>query len=89
MRMPCDSKRIEKITERAQSNLKGEVMMGRLKIDGRTTGKQRGPYKPRTTSNDNRRILTTSGEVKRVDEEEYAVLLSGSYLLKEWIDIFN
>ena len=89
MKMSCDSKRIEKITERGQGNLKGEVMMGRLKIDDKTTGKQRGPYKPRTTADDNRRILKISGEVKRVDEEEYVIMQSGSYLLKKWIDIFD
>ena len=42
MRMPCDSKRIKKITERAQSNLKGEVMMGRLKMDGADNGEAEG-----------------------------------------------
>ena len=65
--------RIKKITERAQSNLKGEVMMGRLKIDKKKTGKQRGPYKPRATSNDNRRILSTSGEVRKDRRPEIVI----------------
>ena len=88
-RMPCDTKRIEKITERSQANLKGDVMKSRLQIDLANVGKKRGPYKPRVMAGENRTVLRIGETVEEVDGEEYAVLQSGGLLLKKWVDIFE
>ena len=61
--MASHSKRIGKIAERSQGNLKANVMQNRLEIDRRTAGKKRGPYKPRTTDGGNSRILNIAENV--------------------------
>ena len=40
--MPSNSRRINKISERSQGNLKGDALKSRLQINEKTTGKIRG-----------------------------------------------
>ena len=87
--MASHSKRIGKIAERSQGNLKANVMQNRLEIDRRTAGKKRGPYKPRTTDGENRTILSIAECVRVVDGENYVVLQSGALLLEKWSCIFE
>lgn len=87
--MPSNSKRITKISERSQGNLKGDVLKNRLKIDEKKKGKERGPYKPRTRAAENMMILKVTGSMKEIDGEEYVYLQSGNLLLKKWIDVYE
>ena len=50
--MPSNSRRINKIAERSQGNLKGDVMRSRLQINDTTTREKRGTYKARRTDYD-------------------------------------
>ena len=81
--MRTDRSRISKITERQQGNLKGEVMMNRLKIEETRKGKKRGPYKATVQTRDNRSILRDNEVYRMVDNEWYVVLDSRSYLPKD------
>ena len=87
--MPSNSRRINKIAERSQGNLKGDVMRRRIQIRDTTTKKKRGTYKARRTNEDHRTIVSITEQVRVVDGEEYTVLQSGSLLLKKWSDIFE
>ena len=87
--MPSDSRRIQKIAERSQGNLKGDVMRRRLQTRETTTKKKRGTYKARRTNEEYRTIVSITEQVRVVDGEEYTVLQSGSLLLKKWSDIYE
>ena len=87
--MASHGKRIRKITERSQVNLKGNVLKSRLEIDQSTAGKKRGPYKPRTTDGGNRMILIIAESVRVINGENYVVLQSGDLLLEKWSCIFE
>ena len=67
--MVSHKKRIAKITERSQGNLKGRVMRSRLQIKKENSGKRRGPYKPRSQAQDDRAVLAGSRAIKEVDGE--------------------
>ena len=88
MRMPSSAKRVQKITERAQGNLKGDVMESKLAIIKKSTGSKRGPYKPRSRMSDEREVLSDEGVVREFKGERYCVLGSGNLLKEEWKDIF-
>ena len=87
--MPSNRRRINKIAERSQGNLKGDVMRRRLQIKETTTKKKRGTYKARRTDEDHRTIVSVTERGKVVDGEEYTVLQSGNLLLKKWSDMFE
>ena len=87
--MPSTTKRIEKITERPQANLKGQVLEYRLKIQRATQEKVRGPQKPRAQVHDERAVLTVSGESAEVDGERYLKLPNDNLLQESWVDIHD
>ena len=87
--MPSTTKRIAKITERSQANLKGQVLEYRLKIQKATQGKVRGPQKPRAQVHDERAVLSMSGEFVEVDGERYVKLPDGNLLQESWVDIHD
>jgi len=87
--MPCDERRIEKITERAQGNLKGEVLKCRVMIDNKSKGKRRGPYRKKARVTGDRSILSRETKTMEVDGESYMVLGSGNLLPTDWFDIFE
>ncbi len=89
--MPCDERRIEKITERDQGNLKGKVVHSRLQITNGNKGrrKKRGTYKPRTRVVGERNIMRMERPSMVVDGETYIMMESGNLLPSEWQDIFE
>ena len=89
MRMPSNNQCVQKITEQAQGNLKGDVMESRLAINEKKKGKKRGPYKPRARLSDERELLSGQESIREVRGERYMVLGSGNLLNEEWKDIYE
>ena len=87
--MPCDERRIRRITERAQGNLKGEVLKCRVMIDNKSKGKKRGPYRKKVRVTGDRSILSRETKTMEVDGESYVVLGSGNLLPNDWFGIFG
>ena len=87
--MPTDKKRVEKIAERAQGNLKGEVVNGRLDILKKRKGKERGPYKARRVEYDGRAVISRGHVIKEIEGEKYVVLNSGNLLPEDWRDVYE
>ncbi len=87
--MPCDSKRIQKITERAQGNLKGEVLKSRVQIVKKSSGKKRGPYKRKARVVEDSSLLRSDRPIMMVEGESYVMLGSGNLLPAEWFDLFQ
>ena len=57
MRMPSSVQRVQKITERAQVNLKEDVMESTMVVVKRSKGKKRGPYEPAARYSDDRELM--------------------------------
>lgn len=87
--MPSHRQRINKITERSQGNLKGEVMSSRLIIERKTKGKRRGPQKSKARGQDDRTVLAGTKGLKIVGGENHVVLDSGHLMPVMWIDIYE
>ena len=87
--MPSHTRRINKVTERSQGNLKGEVLESRLVIQKAKKSRRSGPYKHRVLDQDRRAVRILTEEYIEVDGESYVVLNSGNLLLKKWVDIFE
>ena len=87
--MPSHEQRIDKINERAQGNLKGEVMKCRLQIDKKAKTKRRGPYKPRPVVLDDRTVVHRSTIMKELDGEHHVVIDRGNMIPDKWIDIYD
>ena len=88
--MSSHTKRINKINERAQGNLKQKVMEQRLVIESATKKrKKRGARVARAREHDGRAVEIGSDKLKVVDGDTYVVLHSGNLLLKKWLDIFE
>ena len=87
--MPSRKKRIEKITERSQGNLKGDVVESTLAIQNRIKGGKRGPYKPRVQEDDETELLSGVGLIWEVRRESCVVLSSGNLLPEKWHDIYE
>ena len=79
----------EKITERSQANLEGEVLHRRLKIQKATKGKVRGPQKPRAKVQDEMAVISVSGGLVEIDGEKYVKLPNGNLLQESWMDIYD
>ena len=87
--MVSHNKRIAKIAEWSQGNLKGRVMRSKLHIEKENRGKRRGPYKPRSQAQDDRAVLAGSRAIKEVDGEQYVILDNGNMFPEGFIDIYN
>jgi hypothetical protein len=87
--MSSHEQRINKINERAQRHLKGEVIKCRLQIDTKATTKRRGPYKPRPVALDDRTVVHRSTTVKELDGERHVVIESGNMIPDNRIDIYD
>lgn len=88
--MSSHTKRINKINERAQGNLKQKVMEQRLVIESATKKrKKRGARVARAREHDGRAVEIGSDKLKVVDGDTYVVLHSGNLLLKKWLDIYE
>ena len=89
MRMPSSEQRVKKITERAQGNLKGDVMESRLELVKKSTGTKRGPYKRRLMRVEAGKVVNENpGAVRLIRGVSYHVLRSGNLLKEAWKDIF-
>ena len=89
MRMPSSEQRVKKITERAQGNLKGDVMESRLELVKKSTGTKRGPYKRRSRRVEAGEVVNENpGAVRLIRGVSYHVLRSGNLLKEAWKDIF-
>ena len=86
--MPSHTKRIDKVTERSQANLKGEVLESRLVIQNAKKSRKLGPQRPRALNQDGRVVRIVTDKYIEVDGESYVVLSSGNLLVKKWVDIF-
>ena len=86
--MPSHTKRIDKVTERSQANLKGEVLESRLVIQNAKKSRKSGPRRPRALNHDGRVVRIVTDKYIEVDGESYVVLSSENLLVKKWVDIF-
>ena len=87
--MPSYTKRIDKIAERSQGNLKGKVMESRLVIQKAKKSRISGPRKTRALYQDGRDVRIVTEQYIEVDGESYVVLKSGNLLVRKWVDIFE
>ena len=87
--MPCDEKRVEKIAERTQGNLKGEVATSRLEISRKRKGKERGLYKARRVHRHGRAVVSCGRLTREIEGDAYFVLNSGNLLLERWRDVYE
>ena len=87
--MPSHAKRINKVTERSQGNLKGKVLESRLVIQKAKKSRRAGPQKQRALEQDGRTVRMLTREYIEFDGESYVVLNSGNLLVKKWVDIFE
>ena len=87
--MPSHTKRINKIAERSQGNLKGKVMESRLVIQKAKKSRISGPRKTRALYQDGRDVRIVTEQYIEVDGESYVVLKSGNLLVRKWVDIFE
>ena len=87
--MVSDESCTQKIAERSQVNLNGEVVDKKLEISKRCKGKERGPYGRRMRRNENQVVLRSEQSVREVDGERFVVLNSGNLLPEKWLDIYE
>ena len=87
--MPTDKKRIKKIAEGLQGNLKGEVATSRLEILRKRKGKERGPYKARRVQRHGRAVISCGRLTREIEGDAYFVLNSGNLLLERWRDVYE
>jgi hypothetical protein len=88
--LPSHTRRINKINERAQGNLKRKVMEQRLVIENATKKRKKmGARVARAREHDGRAVVIGSDRLRVVDGDTYVVLHSGNLLLKKWLDIFE
>ena len=88
-RMHSNTQRVKKITQRAQGNLKAEVLQSRLDIQKKCTGKKRGKYAPRAHQSDTMSICFKPGTVTVIGGVRYVVLVSGNLLPEVWADLYE
>ena len=87
--MSVHQQRIDKIAERTQGNLKGEVLDSRLAISDKRKGKQRGPYKARRIHRNGRAVISCDYVMREIEKDRYIVLRSGNLLLEDWMDVYE
>ena len=74
---------------RTQSNLKGEILDLKVALQERTTGKKRGPQKPRTRSVEDMTLPSMSSEYVEFKGGIFVKLVSGNLLPKAWEDLYQ
>ena len=87
--MPTTATRVEVTNARTQSNLKGEILDLKVALQEGTTGKKRGPQKPRTRSVEDMILTSMSSEYVEFKGEMFVKLVSGSPLPKAWEDLYQ
>ena len=73
---------------RTQSNLKGETLYHKVKLQDTTTWEKRGTYKPRLRRVEDIRLTSKIRECVEVKGEVCVKLESGSLLPKAWKDLY-
>ena len=78
--MPTTTGRMNKINERLQGNLKGEVVKDRVMIDQKYTRVKRNKYGPRKRHNDGTKVILSVLGTQTYKGETFDVLADRSLL---------